>query len=41
MKLKVKRWKKMYLENSNLKKAGIITLITKQVDFKTNNSTRD
>ena len=39
--LKVREWKKIFHENGNQKKAGVVILISDKIDFKIKNVTRD
>ena len=39
--LNVRRWKKIFQENGNQKKAGVAILISGKIDFKIKNVTRD
>lgn len=37
----LKRWKRIYYDNTNQKKSGIATIIADKVDFRARNSARD
>ena len=39
--LKVKGWKKIFHANGNLKKAGVVILISDKIDFKIKTITKD
>lgn len=37
----LKRWKKIYYDNTNRKKSGVATLVSDKVDFRARNSARE
>lgn len=39
--MKVKRWKKIFHENSNQKKAGVAIIVSDKIGFKTKTVIRD